>query len=151
MGIKRINIIRVPHGNISSFAISMTDVEQETVVIYSGDTQPCSNRLKILVHHAKIDCAELGVCLIHEATLDSEKVTDARDKSHTTFKEALQVGRELDAKLFLTHFSQRYNYFTKENIITEYQALEDSLKQYFTNNTQIAFDMMVGDVNHKRN
>lgn len=57
--------------------------------------------MKILINKVKFDKYEFNsqVHLIHECTLDSESEKDARDKSHTTFFEAVKVGFKLNAKL----------------------------------------------------
>ena len=47
--------------------------------------------------------------LIHEATLDSPLIEDAKLKQHSTTGEALSIGRRMRAyRTLLTHFSQRY-------------------------------------------
>ncbi|VDI14211.1 Hypothetical predicted protein [Mytilus galloprovincialis] len=47
--------------------------------------------------------------LIHEATLQSDMVADAAKKRHSTVKQAIEVGTQMQAKFqMLTHFSQRY-------------------------------------------
>ena len=52
--------------------------------------------------------------LVHESTLDSEGIADARDKNHSTLFEAVEVGYKMDSNLILTHFSQRFNYMDKQ-------------------------------------
>ncbi|XP_063444670.1 zinc phosphodiesterase ELAC protein 2-like [Mytilus trossulus] len=69
-------------------------------IVYSGDTMPC----KALIETGK-DCD----LLIHEATLQSDMVADAAKKRHSTVKQAIEVGIQMQAKFqMLTHFSQRY-------------------------------------------
>lgn len=47
--------------------------------------------------------------LIHEATLDTPMIEDAKLKQHSTIGEALSIGRRMRAyRTLLTHFSQRY-------------------------------------------
>ncbi|KAH6681998.1 hypothetical protein B0J14DRAFT_577697 [Halenospora varia] len=69
-------------------------------VAYSGDCRP------------SWDFVEIGkdaTLLIHEATFDDELQGDAIAKKHSTTSEALDVGREMNARrILLTHFSQRY-------------------------------------------
>ncbi|EPQ30968.1 uncharacterized protein PFL1_01157 [Pseudozyma flocculosa PF-1] len=67
---------------------------------YSGDTRP-SDEL--------IAAGRGSTVLIHEATLEDSQLTMAIAKGHSTFGEAIDVGRRMDAdNLLLTHFSQRY-------------------------------------------
>lgn len=73
-------------------------------VSYSGDTRPKSAFSYI---------GKNSDLLIHESTLEDEKLADAVDKRHSTTSEALQVGILMKAKkIILTHFSQRYKSFT---------------------------------------
>lgn len=68
--------------------------------LYLGDTRP----LKLFVQ-----VGSNSDLLIHEATLDDERVKDALMKQHLTFLEALYVAQLMRArKVVLTHFSQRY-------------------------------------------
>ena len=85
-------------------------------VIYTGDTRPCVNRLTRLcqsLHHqpnlkSEDDSSPLLI-LIHEATFEGGLLEEAQKKKHSTVDEAIQVGRQLKARmLLLTHFSQRY-------------------------------------------
>ncbi|KAF4040393.1 putative ribonuclease Z (RNase Z) [Phytophthora infestans] len=47
--------------------------------------------------------------MVHEATFEDELTKEAKDKAHCTMAEAIQVGRQANARhLLLTHFSQRY-------------------------------------------
>ena len=47
--------------------------------------------------------------LIHEATLEEDMLVEAREKRHSTTKQALQVATHMHAQTtVLTHFSQRY-------------------------------------------
>jgi len=69
-------------------------------VAYSGDTRPCQSL---------IDAGQGATLLIHEATLDTPLLEDAKAKQHSTTGEALGVGRRMGAyRTLLTHFSQRY-------------------------------------------
>lgn len=81
------------------------------IVSYSGDTRP------------KPAFAYIGQnsdLLIHESTLEDEKLKDAIDKKHSTTSEALQVGILMKAKkIILTHFSQRYKSFTCSESVYE--------------------------------
>ncbi len=69
-------------------------------IVLSGDTRPCRE----LVEHG-----HGATLLVHEATFADELAQDAAMKSHSTTSEAVQVGRDMQARCtLLTHFSQRY-------------------------------------------
>lgn len=47
--------------------------------------------------------------LIHEATLEDDKPEDAELKGHSTFGQAIEAGKRMNARyVILNHFSQRY-------------------------------------------
>ncbi|KAH8833314.1 hypothetical protein DL96DRAFT_720405 [Flagelloscypha sp. PMI_526] len=71
-------------------------------IVFSGDTVPA----KPLISQG----AAVGTTvLIHEATLSDEQKAMARDKHHSTFGQAIEVGKEMKAEhILLTHFSARY-------------------------------------------
>eukprot|EP00916_Digyalum_oweni_P013207 GHVL01021699.1.p1 GENE.GHVL01021699.1~~GHVL01021699.1.p1 ORF type:complete len:125 (+),score=32.69 GHVL01021699.1:201-575(+) len=69
-------------------------------IVYSGDTRPC-----VRLAEAANSCE----VLIHEATLDDSLQQEAETKKHSTWSEAINIGKMSGAKnLILTHFSQRY-------------------------------------------
>jgi len=69
-------------------------------LVYSGDTMPCADLVK-----AGMD----STVLIHEATLADDQADMALAKAHSTYGQALDIGRRMKAKnILLTHFSQRY-------------------------------------------
>jgi ribonuclease Z len=69
-------------------------------LVYSGDTTPCSSL---------VQAGTGATLLIHEATLEDDKPDVARDKGHSTFSQAIEVGQKMGAKkILLNHFSQRY-------------------------------------------
>lgn len=69
-------------------------------VAYSGDCRPSRTFAKM---------AKGATVLIHEATFDDELQGDAVAKKHSTTAEALDIGKQMDARrILLTHFSQRY-------------------------------------------
>lgn len=88
----------------NAFGVSLTLQAQHEgapiKVTYSGDTMPCD------------DLVELGrnsTVLIHEATMEDDLEEEARIKTHSTISQAIQQGRDMQAKhIILTHFSQRY-------------------------------------------
>ncbi|KAI0076534.1 hypothetical protein K474DRAFT_1644863 [Panus rudis PR-1116 ss-1] len=69
-------------------------------IVYSADTQPT----KTLVEAGKG-----ATLLIHEATMSDEQVEEARVKAHSTFGQAVSIGKQMEAQnILLTHFSARY-------------------------------------------
>lgn len=69
-------------------------------VSYSGDCRP-SPKFAAIGHGSTL--------LIHEATFDDELIGDALAKKHCTTREALDIGKKMNARrILLTHFSQRY-------------------------------------------
>ncbi|RXK38185.1 hypothetical protein M231_04559 [Tremella mesenterica] len=69
-------------------------------VVYSGDTMPSENL---------IQAGKGATVLIHEATLEDDKPDVAKEKGHSTFSQAVGVGRKMGAShILLNHFSQRY-------------------------------------------
>lgn len=69
-------------------------------VAYSGDCRPSRKFARI---------GQNATLLIHEATFDDELQGDALAKKHSTTSEALDIGRQMNARrILLTHFSQRY-------------------------------------------
>ncbi|OWZ65943.1 hypothetical protein AYX14_06079 [Cryptococcus neoformans] len=69
-------------------------------IVYSGDTKP-SEKL--------VEAGKDATLLIHEATLEDDKPEVAAVKGHSTFSQAIDVGKEMRAKyILLNHFSQRY-------------------------------------------
>ena len=69
-------------------------------VAYSGDCRPSREFAQI---------GQGATLLIHEATFDDELKGDAIAKKHSTTSEAIEVGRQMNARrILLTHFSQRY-------------------------------------------
>jgi ribonuclease Z len=89
-------------------------------VVYSGDTLPCENILKIS------DSADL---LIHDATFLEEE----EGKAHADVKQAAKIAKSANVKqLILTHISRRYQ-------VPE--ELEKEAKKIFPN-TKVAYDFM---------
>lgn len=69
-------------------------------VSYSGDCRPSANFVSI---------GQDSTVLIHEATFQDDMAGQAFAKKHSTTSEALEVGRQMRARMIvLTHFSQRY-------------------------------------------
>lgn len=53
-------------------------------VVYSGDTKPCD---------ALVEAGKGATLLIHEATLEDDKPDVAAAKGHSTFAQAIDIGR----------------------------------------------------------
>lgn len=69
--------------------------------------------------------------LVHEAMFSAEDLEHAREKKHSTAREAARVASHLDAdRLLLTHFSQRYE---------DYRPLRDEARSRF-DATELARD-----------
>jgi len=89
-------------------------------VVYSGDTKPCDNMVKI---------SKDANLLIHDGTFLEEEET----KAHADVKQAAKIAKKANVKqLILTHISRRY---------TDPKELEQQAKKVFTN-TKIAYDFM---------
>lgn len=96
--IRELQSIRVQHCHDSFGVILKLSTHQK--IVYSGDCRP-SKHLVALGTNCDI--------LIHEATFDDDKITDARSKRHSTISEGIQIGSDMAANhTILTHFSQRY-------------------------------------------
>lgn len=89
-------------------------------VVYSGDTKPCENILKL---------SKDANLLIHDGTFLEEEET----KAHADVKKAAEIAKKAGVRqLILTHISRRY---------TNIKELEEEAKKVFPN-TQIAYDLM---------
>lgn len=98
LGLKQFKTVRVRHAR-DSFGVCLTTMD-DFKIVYSGDAMPSV----YLANTGK--GADL---LIHEATMEDGLEDEALDKCHSTVSQAIEVGREMQAKnIILTHFSQRY-------------------------------------------
>jgi ribonuclease Z len=90
-------------------------------VVYSGDTRPCENIVKI---------SKDADLLIHDGTFLEE---DVGSKAHADVKEAARMAKKANVKeLILTHISRRY---------TDLKELEEQATNVFKN-SKIAYDFM---------
>ncbi|EAQ91458.1 hypothetical protein CHGG_03393 [Chaetomium globosum CBS 148.51] len=109
-------------------AVVLTFPDTGLKLAYSGDCRPSRQ------------FAELGRgahLLLHECTFEDELGGDALAKKHSTLSEALDVGRQMEARrILLTHFSQRY---PKLPVVDE-KALETDGRHDM--DVLFAFDMM---------
>jgi ribonuclease Z len=95
-------------------------VKKGLKVVYTGDTKPCDNVIKI---------ARDSNLLIHDSTFLEEE----EGKAHADVKQAAQVAKAAEVKqLILTHISRRY---------TDASVLEKAAKKVFPN-TRVAYDFM---------
>jgi len=89
-------------------------------VVYSGDTKPCNNVVKI---------SKSADLLIHDGTFLEED----EGKAHADVKQAAKIAKKAGVKqLVLTHISRRY---------TDTKELEDEAKKIF-DDTKVAHDFM---------
>ena len=96
-------------------------VKKGLKVVYSGDTKPCNNIVKISKN------ADL---LIHDGTFLEE---DVGETAHADVKEAARLAKKAKVKqLILTHISRRY---------TDLKELEEEAKKVFKN-SKVAYDFM---------
>jgi len=96
-------------------------IEKGKRIVYSGDTMPCRNIVRIAEH------ADL---LIHDSTF----FMDTLDKSykHANFDDVLKLAKEAGAKeIILTHISRRYQ---------DFEELKEKIKD--EKNVRIAKDFM---------
>lgn len=96
-------------------------VKEGLKVVYSGDTRPCKNIVKI---------SKGADLLIHDGTFLEE---DVGSKAHADVKEAAKLAKQAKVKqLVLTHISRRY---------TDLTELEEEAKKIFKN-SKVAYDFM---------
>ncbi|ODS37270.1 ribonuclease Z [Candidatus Altiarchaeales archaeon WOR_SM1_SCG] len=105
--------------------ISPDDVLSDPVpgrkVIYTGDTKPCENVIKI---------AKNCDVLIHDSTFSEEQGEVVDDMGHSTAKQAAVVAKSANAgSLYLMHISQRYT--EPEKLVKEARAVFE--KSYIAN------------------
>ncbi|XP_046959324.1 ribonuclease Z, mitochondrial isoform X2 [Vanessa cardui] len=121
-GVLRARTCHVAHCP-NAFGLAV-DVTPHYKLTYSGDTIPCGELVNI---------GKNSTLLIHEATMEDELAGEARIKMHSTTSQAINIGREMNAKYtILTHFSQRYARLPRLNA----SILNDN------NTVGIAFDNM---------
>ena len=101
IGLERLKSFRVRHcEDAYGVALYLKNIGK---VVFSGDTAPCRQL---------IENGQNADILIHEATFDDSKSSEAMEKGHSTISQAIDAGRRMNAKgIILTHFSQRYPNF----------------------------------------
>ena len=87
-------------------------------IVYTGDTSPCAEVVK---------AAKNADLLIHESTFDSSKKDEAKERNHSTAREAAEIAKKAKAKqLVLTHISPRYAEISL--LLTEAKAVFDNVR-----------------------
>ncbi|OMJ07567.1 Ribonuclease Z [Smittium culicis] len=106
LGLKSIYTCDVEHyGNCMGISITHNSGFQ---IIYSGDTRPSVNLVK-LAYYLRVEHGQNLTLLLHEATLYDELLEDAIKKRHSTVSEAIGVSLAMRAEnSIFTHFSQRH-------------------------------------------
>lgn len=100
----------------------VADVTPGQKVVYTGDTKPCDNIVKI---------SKGADLLIHDGTF--LELDEVKGKYHADVKQAAKSAKEAEVKqLVLTHLSRRY---------TDIKPLEEEAKKVFAN-TKVAHDFM---------
>jgi ribonuclease Z len=104
--------------------ISLT--EKGKRVVYSGDTMPCRNIVKL---------SEGANLLVHDSThfeMTDDMMKQRKDYRHTTFEDVLKIAQEAKVKeLILTHISRRYQ---------DLEKLKEKIAKY--SNVKLAKDFM---------
>jgi len=101
-GLENVEVRKALHCAFS-FQVALTFSEGFKLV-YTGDTRPTED----LIELGKAGGKQTDL-LIHEATAEHAMIVDCTIKKHSTFVEAIEDGKKMDAKFtLLTHFSQRY-------------------------------------------
>ncbi|KAH6915798.1 tRNA processing endoribonuclease [Coprinopsis sp. MPI-PUGE-AT-0042] len=98
LGLKSIQTVDMRHGT-RCYGLVLKHTEGWSLV-FSGDTEQCDN----LVY-----AGEGATLLIHEATMADDQADMARQKKHSTFGQAINIGKRMRAEtILLTHFSARH-------------------------------------------
>ena len=109
------------------------DNENYFKISFSGDTRPINNFFNYTMNSS---------LLIHEGTFDDEMINDAKDKMHSTIKEAIELGKQNGSKhITLTHFSPRYikTYPFMERFETEGVLLAHDYLTFYLSDLNFAF------------
>ncbi|WOO84919.1 Ribonuclease Z 1 [Vanrija pseudolonga] len=126
LGMKTMGAPSVPHRGLANGLV--LEHTSGWKVVYSGDTKPSGDL---------VAAGQGATILIHEATHEDDTPEMAQAKGHSTFGQAIEVGKQMNAKYtILNHFSQRYPKIPKLLIAKEGEqgAIESSVA--------ISFDFM---------
>ncbi|KAG1792699.1 uncharacterized protein HD556DRAFT_1293433 [Suillus plorans] len=98
LGLQKINTVDVEH-RARCHGLIVKHLDGWSVV-FSGDTVPTQKL---------VQAGAGATLLIHEATMANDQVEMARAKMHSTFGQAIDIGKSMNAQnILLTHFSARY-------------------------------------------
>ncbi|KAG6896461.1 hypothetical protein C0992_008112 [Termitomyces sp. T32_za158] len=98
LGLESINTVDVRH-RTRCYGVVIRHKDGWSIV-FSGDTEPTNS----LVY-----AGQDATLLVHEATMADDQEQLAAKKAHSTFGQALDIGRRMRAEhILLTHFSARY-------------------------------------------
>lgn len=98
LGLQKINTVDVEH-RARCHGLIVKHLDGWSVV-FSGDTIPTQKL---------VQAGAGATLLIHEATMANDQVDMARAKMHSTFGQAIDIGKSMNAQnILLTHFSARY-------------------------------------------
>lgn len=98
LGLESFKTVDVYH-NARCYGCVVTHVDGWSIV-FSGDTQPTDNLVR---------AGRGATLLIHEATMADDQEDMAKRKGHSTFGQAITIGKRMKASnILLTHFSARY-------------------------------------------
>lgn len=98
LGLQKINTVDVEH-RARCHGLIVKHLDGWSVV-FSGDTVPTQKL---------VQAGSGATLLIHEATMANDQVEMARAKMHSTFGQAIDIGKSMNAQnILLTHFSARY-------------------------------------------
>ncbi len=92
----------------------VTFKEKGKKIVFSGDTAPCASVVK---------AAKNASLLVHDACFAEDEKEKAKDKAHSTARQAAETAKKAKAaKLLLTHFSNRYD-DDRSKLVGEAQAV----------------------------
>ncbi|RDB18569.1 Ribonuclease Z, mitochondrial [Hypsizygus marmoreus] len=101
-------------------------------IVFSGDTQPTSTL---------VWAGQKATLLIHEATMADDQAEMATQKAHSTFGQAIAIGKRMTAEhILLTHFSARYPKMPPSGVAKPNQIEEDAQKRLKEPIIALAFD-----------
>ncbi|KAF9466199.1 beta-lactamase-like protein [Collybia nuda] len=101
-------------------------------IVFSADTQPTDNL---------VWAGRDATLLIHEATMADDQVEMAKRKAHSTFGQAVEIGKRMGAEnILLTHFSARYPKMPPSGVAKPNQIGETSQKRLKEPIVALAFD-----------
>ncbi|RXW24848.1 hypothetical protein EST38_g1005 [Candolleomyces aberdarensis] len=98
LGLDKMSTVDMIHGT-KCYGLVLSHHEGWSIV-FSGDTESSENL---------VQAGQGATLLIHEATMADDQVDLAKAKKHSTFGQAIDIGRRMKAeKILLTHFSARH-------------------------------------------